>query len=139
MPRKSKEEQALYMGLLPDWNEIDRQKERFRDLEGILANPELKTPPNCLKCRFCTVIQDPDPEDEWNFDDMAAYCSLQLKSAKEKQFDAKYPGYATARIPFSFIVSGCRPHHLEDRLDAVPQTCPLLKKERMGLSTNYTN
>lgn len=130
MPENSNKEQALYMGLLPDWEEIHRQEERLRDLDRILADPELKTPSSCLVCRFCTVIQDPDPDDDWNFDDMAAYCSLLLKTEKEKLFDAEHPKYATSKIPFGFIVVGCRPHHLEDRLDVVPEVCPLLKKVR---------
>lgn len=33
MPENSNKEQALYMGLLPDWEEIHRQEERLRDLD----------------------------------------------------------------------------------------------------------
>lgn len=123
---------AKHMGLLPDFNEIHEQVKRREHIDEILADPSIQAPAfSCLECQFCYIIQDPDPEDDWNFNDEACYCSLLPKEEDSIKFEKEHPEYATKWYPFYFIAVGMRPSQMSPWfLTPVIDECPLNAPDR---------
>ncbi len=131
MSENHHEIRAQYMGLLPDWEEIRRQVKRLEQIDQILCDPSIQAPEySCLECRFCCIIQDPDPFDDWNFDDLACYCSL-LPKGEAQLKGTEGTLYATRQYPFHFIDAGLRPQQVIPRyFHPVIEQCPLNAPDR---------
>lgn len=76
---------------------------------------------SCLKCTNHKVINDPDPLDPFNFDDLAVVCTI----TENKNVEA-YSKYVSDRSEFRPIAISCRPYRLEKE-SAIPSWCPLME------------
>lgn len=74
---------------------------------------------SCLDCPFHEVINDPDPHDSFNIDDMAVVCK---KTIREPNFNSEY---AADRQKYKPISVGDRPYQIKREYIKIPKWCPL--------------
>jgi len=80
---------------------------------------EEKTYKNCIDCPNHRVINDPDPEDWFNDDDVAVVCILAKNDEK-----GKFPESVAYAQDFRVITSMCRPYNTREE-SKTPASCPL--------------
>lgn len=75
----------------------------------------------CLECEKHKVIEDPDLNDSFNYDDRAVVCTLldNPRYDRNSQYVADRQNYRTVTV-------ACRPYRLEKESE-VPEWCPLDK------------
>lgn len=81
----------------------------------------VKTYTNCIDCPYHSVIDDPDPTDCFNDDDIAVVCT-KTRNRKQNQSSSS----VAERQGFRIITQMCRPY--QDRAESkTPSWCPLTK------------
>jgi hypothetical protein len=76
-------------------------------------------PTNCTDCAFHRVIQDQDPTDWFNDDDVAVVCSKMNNPSQDKR-SASVANRQDRRI----VTSMCRPYRTQEESDT-SKWCPL--------------
>lgn len=71
----------------------------------------------CIDCPNHKVVEDPDPTDWFNQDDVALVCTKVMKVTDKKS------EYLVDRYPFKSIDTGLRPYQTKNV--KVPQWCPI--------------
>ena len=75
---------------------------------------------NCMDCPHHLVVNDPDPTDSFNDDDVAVLCT-KTPNHSQRHY------YAYKRLfEYEPITVSCRPHH-KRKESITPKWCPLLK------------
>ena len=77
---------------------------------------------NCIECRHHIVVNDPDPNDWFCYDDVAVLCKLSENTKKESYYDKNIGLFEYRPITLS-----CRPHYIYKEA-VVPEWCPLIKE-----------
>ena len=77
-------------------------------------------PYNCADCQHHRVIQDPDPDDWFNDDDVAVVCTLEEKNT------VKHSRRASERQDRRLVTAACRPYNVKKE-STRPDWCPLVK------------
>ena len=78
---------------------------------------------NCMDCPHHLVVNDPDPTDSFNDDDVAVLCTKTLNHSQRHY-------YAYKRLfEYEPITVSCRPHY-KRKESITPKWCPILKKAK---------
>lgn len=84
-------------------------------------NNKKEIPENCLECEHHKVVADPDPDDWFNYDDVALLCLLTTNGVNN---DTKY---ISDRYPHKCVTISSRPHRIRTESNR-PSWCPLKNK-----------
>lgn len=84
---------------------------------------ETKKEESCIGCDIHKIINDRDPFDSFNDDDVAVVCTLTINDKKD--VNSKY---LSDRQEFKCITNSCRPYNIikESR---IPNWCPKKQKD----------